>query len=73
MLKSHIKKFNPDLVFLSETKALYHQAEVVARNLNFNNFWVVERKGLGGGLLLMWSDKLAVKVLNWNLGNITAG
>ncbi|KAL5555581.1 hypothetical protein UlMin_037817 [Ulmus minor] len=61
-LLSHVRKFSPDIVFLLESKLFCTQIPGLARKLGFSNFYVVDRVGLSGGLVLLWKDHVVVKI-----------
>ena len=71
-LQSLLHTHNPEIVFLIETKLLRGQVERVVVKLGFDNWWAVDRVGLGGGLLLLWKADVTLKVLSWSCGHIAA-
>lgn len=40
------------------------------KNLNFNNYFTVERNGLGGGLALLWNDEIVVDIKSYSMHHI---
>uniref|UniRef100_A0A803QJV0 Reverse transcriptase n=1 Tax=Cannabis sativa TaxID=3483 RepID=A0A803QJV0_CANSA len=72
-LQSHLREFNPSVVFLAETKLTRRQAEGLCNKLQFgDNFWAVDRIGLSGGLLIMWRDGIKLRVDSSSVGHIVA-
>ena len=60
-LKAQIKGVRPNLIFLSETRALVSRMEFVRNSIKFDHLFVVEAKGKVGGLYILWKDGLSVK------------
>lgn len=58
------KAHQPAMMFLMETRAQIGRVETVKRRLKFNNVFVVNPRGLSGGLCLFWNDKVQVQVLS---------
>ena len=65
-LKAQIKGVRPDLVFLSETKALVSRMDFVKSSIGFDNMLVVEAKGKEGGLYVLWKEGISVKEVEYN-------
>lgn len=60
----------PHLIFLCETKLRSKQIMEKGKNLNFNNYFTVERNGLGGGLALLWNDEIVVDIKSYSMHHI---
>ena len=65
-LKAQIKGVRPDLVFLSETKALVSRMDFAKSSIGFDNMLVVEAKGKEGGLYVLWKEGISVKEVEYN-------
>uniref|UniRef100_A0A803Q138 CCHC-type domain-containing protein n=1 Tax=Cannabis sativa TaxID=3483 RepID=A0A803Q138_CANSA len=65
-LKSLVKRWCPDLVFISESRLNKVRAENLRVVLGFVGCFVVEAKGKSGGLVLMWSEKVTCNVLSFS-------
>uniref|UniRef100_A0A803PAA5 Reverse transcriptase n=1 Tax=Cannabis sativa TaxID=3483 RepID=A0A803PAA5_CANSA len=63
-LKVWVKKYNPDCIFLMETKVQEVKMKVLARNLGFVNAVCISSKGLSGGSCFFWNNNLNL-VLNY--------
>lgn len=63
-LKASVRKYNPDMVFLMETKNKNGKMENIRRKLNFNKVVYVEPQGIEGGLDL-WCKKTEIKILQF--------
>lgn len=46
-----------------ETKAPKERVERVSRSLRFSSYYVVEARGLSGGLCLFWNAKVRLEVV----------
>jgi exonuclease III len=53
-LRTSIRVHNPDIIFLSETKASEHRINRVASLLGFPNYICVEAFGKSGVICLFW-------------------
>ena len=71
-LKSLLRRHDPDIIFIIESKLMGCQAERLVDCLNFENWWAVDRVGMSGGLLLIWKTDVTLKVLSWSCGHIAA-
>uniref|UniRef100_A0A803PYI0 Reverse transcriptase domain-containing protein n=1 Tax=Cannabis sativa TaxID=3483 RepID=A0A803PYI0_CANSA len=70
-LQSHIKEFDPSIIFLAESKLTYYQAQCLCAALQFGeNFYSVDRVGLSGGLLLMWKEGIQIRVASSSVGHL---
>ena len=56
----------PALVFLSETRIFDNSVEYLKRKLNFPNGVGVGSFGRGGGLALLWTHEVCVKLQSYN-------
>ena len=55
VLRDYMRRWNPKLVFLSETKIKSRRMEIVKYRLGFSNGLIVPSRGRRGGLSLLWS------------------
>ncbi|KAK4259634.1 hypothetical protein QN277_005946 [Acacia crassicarpa] len=62
-LKEECFRKKPHLVFLMETKQKASYVRKVRRRCGFNEEWLVNPVGKGGGLALWWSDSIVVNIL----------
>ncbi|XP_015879387.3 uncharacterized protein LOC107415557 [Ziziphus jujuba] len=62
VFKSLVRKSNLSCVFLCETKGGRDRLEKVCRSLGYHNMEIIEAKGNAGGLCLMWSDDVNLKI-----------
>lgn len=58
------KVHQPDIVFLMETRAPKERVEKMRRRLKFQRCFVVNPRGLSGGLCLFWNDHVNVQIFN---------
>uniref|UniRef100_A0A803NSJ4 Reverse transcriptase n=1 Tax=Cannabis sativa TaxID=3483 RepID=A0A803NSJ4_CANSA len=65
-LKSPVKRWNPDLIFLSETRLKKEKAENLRVALCFEGCFVVEALGKSGGLILLWSNLIDCNILSFS-------
>ena len=65
-LRASIKVHNPDIIFLSETKASKHRINRVASLLGFPNYICVEAFGKLGGICLFWPQHIQVEVFEFD-------
>ncbi|KAK1361720.1 hypothetical protein POM88_046194 [Heracleum sosnowskyi] len=70
-LASHVHRFNPEIVFLIETRLSVASSIQLCKKLNFDHCWAVNRTGFGGGPVLLWSNRVKIKVLESSPGHIT--
>uniref|UniRef100_A0A803PG50 CCHC-type domain-containing protein n=1 Tax=Cannabis sativa TaxID=3483 RepID=A0A803PG50_CANSA len=66
MEESLVKRWCPDLVFISESRLNKVRAENLRVALGFVGCFVVEAKGKSGGLVLMWSGNVNCNVLSFS-------
>ncbi|KAK8556717.1 hypothetical protein V6N12_003112 [Hibiscus sabdariffa] len=57
-------KYQPAVIFLSETKQKKRYLERVRRNMKMSNSFYVEPEGIAGGLALWWSDDVHITILH---------
>ena len=62
-LKGHIKKIDPDFIFLMETKNKKEYVERVRKRLKFKNDIKIEPCGVGGRLALWWKEDVTVQTM----------
>ena len=60
-----VRSYNPEVVFLSETKKRVGAMETLKWRLGFNHGVAVDYKGKSGGLALWWRDHVDVTVRPW--------
>lgn len=58
------------ILFLMETRANKDRIERVRRRLKFANSFVVEARGLSGGLCLLWDKKVHIQILESSMNFI---
>lgn len=58
----HIKVFNLDFVFLSETRFSKHRVEIIRFLLGFRCCFLVDRVGMSGGLDLFWKEDTYIQI-----------
>lgn len=61
-----------ELIFLCEIKLTSRQMQGKSKRLNFDNYFEVNRSRKSGGLALMWSSGLLVKIKSWSMHYIVA-
>ncbi|KAL5572200.1 hypothetical protein UlMin_021797 [Ulmus minor] len=61
-LLSLVKTYNPDVLFLLETKLEKHNALLLRKKLGFFDDFTVSRVGLSGGLILLWKENYVVNI-----------
>uniref|UniRef100_A0A803Q6L7 Reverse transcriptase n=1 Tax=Cannabis sativa TaxID=3483 RepID=A0A803Q6L7_CANSA len=65
-LKSLVKRWNPDLIFFSETRLKKEKAETLRVALSFEGCFVVEARGKSSGLILLWSNLIDCNILSFS-------
>ena len=63
VLKGHVEKYDPDIVFLMETKNNKEVVEKVRRRMKFVNGMTMDPNGLSGGLALWWKEDINVQMM----------
>ncbi|KAK8473899.1 hypothetical protein V6N11_014368 [Hibiscus sabdariffa] len=71
-LRNSIRKFQPDIVFLSETKQKKRYLEKIRMKMKLEQSFYVEPIGLAGGLSLWWSKDIQIKILGYRKHYIDA-
>ena len=69
-LEKAIKKEDPIIVFLMETKSSEEWMEKVKNECNMKQSWVVPSNGRSGGLALLWKDEIKIELLTFSLNHI---
>ena len=64
-LRDLIRSYNPEVVFLCETKKSARAMEKLKWSLGFQSGVAVDCKGRSGGLALWWREHIHVKVRPW--------
>ena len=64
-LRDYVKRWNPKLVFLLETRLKNKHMEKVKYRLGFSNGVIVPRRGRSGGLALLWSSDMNLEVKSY--------
>ncbi|KAK8482669.1 hypothetical protein V6N11_050917 [Hibiscus sabdariffa] len=68
-LSNSIRKFQPDIVFLSETKQKMRYLEKIKMKMKLEHSFYVEPTGLAGGLSLCWSKDIKINFLGSRRGS----
>ena len=68
MLGKLVQRWNPKIIFLSETKIKKKAME----KINFVNGLIVPRKGRGGGLAKLWKREVALEIMGYSRNHIDA-
>lgn len=69
-LKAPIQSHKSDILFLMETRLLKVRFSSLKMQLGFGHGFMVERPGLGGGLIMLWRKDLEVQLHSYSLGHI---
>lgn len=56
--------YNPDMVFLAETKAPLSRMDLFFRNSNFHDWFIVPSVGIAKGLAIAWHNNITMKLLS---------
>lgn len=67
-----VQEHRPQILFLCETKMMPKQMQNTARRLQFQNCFKVSRKGLGGGLVMMWTSEVTLEVKSFSNHHVDA-
>uniref|UniRef100_A0A803NGK6 CCHC-type domain-containing protein n=1 Tax=Cannabis sativa TaxID=3483 RepID=A0A803NGK6_CANSA len=71
-LATHVKDYNPGLVFLSETRSKSSYMESIRIRLGYEGCFCVDAKGKSGGLALLWKTPFTVQLNSFNAYHIDA-
>ena len=72
VLRDYMRRWNPKLVFLSETKIKSRRMEIVKYRLGFSNGLIVPSRGRRGGLALLWSRDTNLEIKSFSDHHIDA-
>ena len=61
--KRLIGKYQPDFIFLSETKISLEAASSILNNLGYNNYVGTSACNLGGGTIVAWNKDYVVETI----------
>lgn len=61
-LRVLVTQEKPSLVFLMETKNKEQKVLNLKRRLKFQNSYLVNPKGIGGGMAIFWNDQVDIQV-----------
>ena len=61
-LINHIQRYNPDFVFLSETKSSKQRMDSLRFKLGFGSCLSVGSEGKSGGIVLFWKDDITLRI-----------
>ena len=70
--RSLVQQWNPNIVFLMETKTGVKRIEKVKERLGLANRMIVPSKGKSGGITLLWVKGLDVKIKSYTRSHIDA-
>ena len=62
-LKELRRKYDPDVVFLMETRNGQEVMERIRKRMRYDGRYYVDPEGLNGGLALWWNKEVEVRVL----------
>lgn len=65
-LRALVALERPAMVFLMETKNREMRVEGMIKRLNFANKMVMNPEGIAGGLVLMWTEEVDIRVISSN-------
>ncbi|KAF9620230.1 hypothetical protein IFM89_010965 [Coptis chinensis] len=66
-----VKKFDPDVLFLVETKLLYKKLKYVQKKLKYPQVFVVDHVGRSEGLDVLYKDTISFSVVDGNKNAIS--
>ena len=72
MLGELVQRWDPKIVFLSETKIKKKAMKKVMEKINFVNGLIVPQKGRGGGLALLWKREVDLEIIGYSRNFIDA-
>ena len=67
-----VQRWNPNIIFLSETKIKKRAMEKIMEKINFVNGLIVPGKGRGGGLALLWKREVDLEIMGYSRNHIDA-
>ena len=67
-----VKKFNPQVIFLIETKRKILEMDWLRARWKFDRCFVVEGIGKGGSLALLWMEERKVEIRSFSKYHIDA-
>ncbi|KAF9620248.1 hypothetical protein IFM89_010983 [Coptis chinensis] len=65
-----VKKFDPDVLFLVETKLLYKKLKHVQKKLKYPQVFAVDHVGRSGGLAVLYKDNIYFSAVDGNKNDI---
>lgn len=71
-LKNLVKSVEPEILFLMETRLPEERILYLRSVLGFSNGLAADRRGLGGGLALLWHDFIDLRIIHYSTGHISA-
>lgn len=63
-LRNYVWRWNPKLVFFSETKSKSRHMDRIKFKLGFSNGLCVSSRGRSGGLALLWSSDTKLEIMS---------
>ena len=69
-LKEVLRRYEPHVVFLSETRLTVKHSDVLKYKLHFSYLFSVTRNRFGGGLALVWKEDNDMTILSYSKYNI---
>ena len=67
-----VNRYNPLVLFLSETKKKSSKMDWLRSRWDFENCFAVDSVGKGGGLALLWMNEVFVEILSYSNSHIDA-
>ena len=67
-----VREFNPQVIFLMETKKKRQEMEWLRSRWRFDKVFTVDGVGRGGGLALLWLDEARVEITSYSRYHIEA-
>lgn len=64
MLKEFTLSYKPAILFIMETKVHGVRVEALRVLFQFANCFAVDSFGIGGGLFVMWSDEIQLRIFD---------